>query len=74
MGGINTKIELEINTNTPFEVKPKANALIELSKLDNDVLLKLAELSKNPKAVEQLKNNFAKIQSVLAGNFLSIFG
>jgi hypothetical protein len=66
MGGINTKIELVINTNTPFEVKPKANALIELSKLDNDVLLKLAELSRSPNAIDQLRKNFPMIQSFLS--------
>lgn len=66
MGGINTKIELVINTNTPFELKPKTDALIELSKLDNDVLLKLAELSRSPKAITQLKTNFPMIKGFLS--------
>jgi hypothetical protein len=66
MGGINTKIELVINTNTPFEVKPKTGALIELSKLDNDVLLKLAELSRSPNAIDQLRKNFPMIQGFLS--------
>jgi hypothetical protein len=66
MGGINTKIELQINTNTPFELKPKTDALIELSKLDNDVLLKLAELSRSPKAIMQLKTNFSMIKGFLS--------
>lgn len=66
MGGINTKIELEITTNTPFELKPKTDALIQLSKLDNDVLLKLAELSRSPKAITQLKTNFSMIKGFLS--------
>jgi hypothetical protein len=66
MGLINTKIELEITTNTPFEVTPKKNALIDLSKLDNDLLLKLAELSRSPKAITQLKTNFSMIKGFLS--------
>lgn len=66
MGSIKTKIEIEVTTNTPFEVKPKANALIELSKLDNDVLLKLAELSRSPNAIDQLRKNFPMIQGFLS--------
>ena len=66
MGGIKTKIKLEITTGNPFELKPKTDALIELSKLDNDVLLKLAELSRSPKAITQLKNNFSIIKGFLS--------
>ncbi|MFE3847149.1 hypothetical protein ACFX5D_04100 [Flavobacterium sp. LB3P45] len=64
--GIKTKIELEITTNNPFELKPKMEALIELSKLDNEVLLKLAELSRSPKAITQLKTNFPMIKGFLS--------
>lgn len=65
MGSIKTKIEIEVTTNTPFELKPKTEALIELSKLDNEVLSKLAELVKSPKAITQLKTNFSMIKGFL---------
>lgn len=65
MGSIKTKIEIEVTTNTPFELKPKTEALISLSKLENDVLSKLAELAKNPKAIAQLKANFSMIKGFL---------
>lgn len=65
MASIKTTIQIEVTTNTPFEVKPKTEALKVLSKLDNDVLQKLTELSKSPKAIEQLKNNFGMIKGFL---------
>lgn len=63
--GVKTTIQIDINTSTPFEIRPKTNALKELSKLDNDVLEKLAKLSKSKKAVEQLKTNFPMIEGFL---------
>jgi hypothetical protein len=64
MAGI-VKIEIKIATNTHFEAKPKAQALTDLGKLDLDVLEKLVELSKKPKAIANLKNNFGMIKSFL---------
>ncbi|RUT67728.1 hypothetical protein D0817_24815 [Flavobacterium cupreum] len=66
MGSINTPIQIEIKTVNPFEIKAKTKALTDLSKLDNDVLSKLAELSKNAKAIEQLKTNFPMIKGFLS--------
>lgn len=57
--------QIEITTNTPFELKPKIEALTALAKLDLDVLQKLSELSKSPKAISQLKNNFGMIKGFL---------
>lgn len=65
MGGINTKIEIEVKSGNPFEIKTKTTALKDLAKLDKDVLSKLAELSKSPKAIEQLKTNFPMIKGFL---------
>jgi hypothetical protein len=64
MASIST-IEIEITSNTPFEMKPKTDALTALAKLDLDVLQKLSELSKSPKAISQLKNNFGMIKGFL---------
>jgi hypothetical protein len=64
MASIST-IEIEITINTPFEIKPKTDALTALAKLDLDVLQKLSELSKSPKAISQLKNNFGMIKGFL---------
>jgi hypothetical protein len=64
MASIST-IEIEITINTPFETKPKTEALAALAKLDLDVLQKLSELSKSPKAISQLKNNFGMIKGFL---------
>jgi hypothetical protein len=64
MASIST-IEIEITTNTPFELKPKTESLKSLAKLDLDVLQKLSELSKSPKAISQLKNNFGMIKGFL---------
>ncbi|WP_158728633.1 hypothetical protein [Flavobacterium sp. I-STPA6A] len=58
-------IEVEIAINTPFEIKPKTEALKALAKLDLDVLQKLSELSKSPNAISQLKNNFGMIKGFL---------
>lgn len=66
MGSIKTTIQIDIATSTPFEIRPKTNALKELSTLDNDVLEKLVELSKSKKAIEQLKTNFPMIKGFLA--------
>lgn len=66
MGGVNTTIEIEIKTVNPFEIKSKTTAIKDLAKLDNDVLSKLAELSKSPKAIEQLKTNFPMIKGFLS--------
>lgn len=65
MGSVKNTIAIEVEINTPFELKPKTEALTELSKLDNDVLQKLAELSKSPKAINQLKTNFGMIKGFL---------
>jgi hypothetical protein len=62
---IETQIQLTIKTENPFQAKAKMEHLKALSKLDNEALNKLAELSKSNKAVEQLKSNFGMIQSFL---------
>jgi hypothetical protein len=64
MASIST-VEIEITSKTPFELKPKTEALKDLAKLDLDVLQKLSELSKRPKAISQLKNNFGMIKGFL---------
>jgi hypothetical protein len=64
MASVST-IKIEITTKTPFELKPKTEALTDLSKLDLEVLQKLSELSKSPKAISQLKNNFGMIKGFL---------
>lgn len=64
MGGV--KIEIDIKAGNPFEIKAATNALKDLAKLDNDVLSKLSELSKSPKAIEQLKTNFPMIKGFLS--------
>ena len=64
MGGV--KIEIDIKAGNPFEIKAKTMALKDLAQLDNDVLLKLAELSKNANAVEQLKTNYPMIKGFLS--------
>lgn len=56
MASIKTTLQIDILTKTPFEIKPKLQALQQLATLDNDVLLKLAELSKNQKALDVFKN------------------
>lgn len=66
MGSVNTQIQIEVKTVNPFEIKAKTKALTDLANLDKDVLSKLAELSKNAKAVEQLKNNFPMIKGFLS--------
>jgi hypothetical protein len=66
MGGIKTQIQIEIKTINPFDIKAKTKALTDLAELDNDVLSKLAELSKSPKAIEQLKTNFPMIKGFLS--------
>jgi hypothetical protein len=62
---IKTTIQIEITSNNPFEAKPKMEHLKTLSKLDNDALAKLVELSKSNRAIEMLKSNFGMIQSFL---------
>lgn len=62
---ITTTIELKITSN-PFELKPKTEALKDLAKLDLDVLQKLSELSKSPKAIATIKNNFGMIKGFLS--------
>lgn len=48
---------IKIQINEPdFKVQPKTNALQTLADLDLDVLEKLANLSKNPKALEIFRN------------------
>lgn len=66
MGSIETPITLNIKANNPFEVKAKTKALAELAELDNEALNKLAELSKSPKAITQLKTNFPMIKGFLS--------
>ncbi|WP_268847878.1 hypothetical protein [Flavobacterium aestivum] len=65
MAGINNTSQIIVKGNNPFETKSKASALSQLSKLDLDVLTKLAELSKNPMAITQLKTNFPMIKGFL---------
>lgn len=50
-----TIITIEV-TGNEFQKKAKQKALQELSNLDVDVLEKVAELSKSPKAVQTLRN------------------
>ncbi|MDL2143571.1 hypothetical protein QQY79_13655 [Flavobacterium tructae] len=66
MGSIKTTIEIELKGINPFEIKTKTKALNELAQLDNDALMKLAELSKSPKAILQLKTNFPMIKGFLS--------
>lgn len=66
MGSIKTSVTIEIKTVNPFEIKAKTKALTELSLLDNEALGKLAELSKSPKAITQLKTNFPMIKGFLS--------
>ncbi|WP_374173892.1 hypothetical protein [Flavobacterium tructae] len=66
MGSIKTTIEIDLKAINPFEIKAKTKALNELAQLDNDVLVKLAELSKSPKAITQLKANFPMIKGFLS--------
>jgi hypothetical protein len=66
MGSIETTVTLEIKANNPFEVKTKTKALTALAELDNEALNKLAELSKSPKAITQLKTNFPMIKGFLS--------
>lgn len=66
MAGVKTLIEIEIKSVNPFELKAKTNALTDLAQLDSDVLVKLAELAKSPKAVEQLRTNFPMIKGFLS--------
>lgn len=66
MGGIKTSVTIEIKTINPFEIKAKTNALAQLAQLDTDVLSKLAELSKSPQAITQLKTNFPMIKGFLS--------
>ncbi len=65
MGGIKTSIQIEITTKTPFELKPKTDALKELSNLDVETLKKLVELSRSEVAIENLKSNFDMIKGFL---------
>lgn len=66
MGSLNTPIQIEVKTANLFAKEAKTKALTDLAQLDNDVLLKLAELSKSPKAIEQLKTNFPMIKGFLS--------
>jgi hypothetical protein len=66
MGSIETLVTLNIKANNPFEVKAKTKALTALAELDNEALNKLAELSKSPKAITQLKTNFPMIKGFLS--------
>lgn len=59
------KINIETKINSPFELKPKTEALNALANLDLDILQKLSELSKSPNAISQLKNNFGFIKGFL---------
>ncbi|KFF17367.1 hypothetical protein [Flavobacterium hydatis] len=66
MGSIKNSVTIDIKTINPFEIKAKTRALTELGQLDTDVLDKLAELSKSPKAITQLKTNFPMIKGFLS--------
>lgn len=48
-----------------IEASAKQKHLEVIAKLDADVLGKLAELAKNPSAIDKLKNNFSLIKSFL---------
>jgi hypothetical protein len=58
-------IQIDVITQSPFELKPKINALKELAMLDNDTLAKLAELGKSKIAIDNLKSKFLMIKSFL---------
>ncbi|MCV9929053.1 hypothetical protein OIU83_15415 [Flavobacterium sp. LS1R49] len=66
MGSINTIVTIEIKATNPFELKATTTALHQLARLDSEVLVKLAELSKSPKAITQLKTNFPMIKGFLS--------
>lgn len=63
--GIVTEVQIKITTVNPFEAKAKMQHLKDIAKLDTDVLGKLVQLGKNPKAINQIKNNFDMIESFL---------
>lgn len=50
---------------SPIEATAKKQALEQLGQLDSDTLTKLAELSKNPKAVAAFKNPPAILKTFL---------
>lgn len=56
MGSVKTTLQIDVLTKTPFEAKAKLQALKQLATMDVDVLEKLAELSKNPKAIAVFRN------------------
>lgn len=58
-------LTLTIKANNPFETDSKTKALTQLAQLDTDILDKLAELSKSPEAIKQLKTNFRMIKGFL---------
>ena len=62
---IETQIQFIIKTENPFQAKAKMEYLKALSRLDNETLNKLAELSKSNTAINQLKSNFPMIKSFL---------
>ena len=58
------KIEIEIKESNPFKAKTIKNQLQELSKLDQDVLPKLVEFSKNEKAVAMFIENYEHLKNM----------
>jgi hypothetical protein len=57
-------IQVEIKGN-PFEVDAKEKAIRQLLTMDSDVLEKLANLSKNEKAIETFRNPPAYLKPFL---------
>lgn len=65
MGSIKNTIQIDIISGNPFEAKSKMQSLKALAQLDTEALGKLAELGKNPSAVQQLKSKFEMIKGFL---------
>lgn len=62
---VKTEIQIPITTSSPFEAKAKMLAIKTIAGLDTDAVEKLAELAKNPKAIDKLKNNFGMIKTFI---------
>lgn len=62
---IKTQLQFTITTSSPFEARSKMEAIKTIAGLDTDAVEKLAELAKNPKAVNKLKSNFGMIKTFI---------
>lgn len=57
-------VEVSTKETNPFLVKKIKNNLQELANLDNDVLLKLAIISKNEKALAMFIENYELLKNM----------